>query len=76
TTVAGACPMSTPAYVLVLTPDEPTNREGPQPRRTAGATAAPAAGEAIRRLAPILHLRPAQPPEADLPGPLTVATRP
>jgi cell division protein FtsI (penicillin-binding protein 3) len=74
TTFAGAFPMSNPAYVLVLTLDEPTNREGPQPRRTAGATAAPAAGDAIRRLAPILHLRPALPPE--LPGPLTVATRP
>jgi cell division protein FtsI (penicillin-binding protein 3) len=32
---------------------------GPKPRRTAGVTAAPVAGEAIRRLAPLLGLRPA-----------------
>jgi cell division protein FtsI (penicillin-binding protein 3) len=56
---AGAFPMSDPAYVLVLTLDEPVDMTGPKPRRTAGVTAAPVAGEAIRRVAPLLGLRPA-----------------
>jgi cell division protein FtsI (penicillin-binding protein 3) len=60
-TFAAAFPMSNPEYVLVVTLDEPENREGPIARRTAGVTAAPVAGAAIRRIAPLLGLRPALP---------------
>ena len=45
--------------VLVLTLDEPSvSRAGGGESRTAGATAAPVAGELIRRVAPLLGLRP------------------
>jgi cell division protein FtsI (penicillin-binding protein 3) len=54
-------PMNDPAYVLAITLDEPEDRSGPEPRRGAGATAAPVTGDAIRRLAPLLGLRPALP---------------
>ncbi len=72
-TFAAAFPMSDPEYVLVLTLDEPENREGPVARRTAGVTAAPVAGAAIRRLAPLLGLRPALPPVAPPADGATVA---
>jgi cell division protein FtsI (penicillin-binding protein 3) len=70
-TFAAAFPMSNPEYVLVVTLDEPENREGPIARRTAGVTAAPVAGAAIRRIAPLLGLRPAPPPAPE--GAATVA---
>jgi cell division protein FtsI (penicillin-binding protein 3) len=57
-TFAAVFPASDPAYVLVLTLDEPVDRSGPVLRRTAGWTAAPVTGEAIARLAPLLGLRP------------------
>ena len=69
-TFAAAFPMSDPAYVLLVTLDEPVDRSGPRPRRTAGATVAPITGEAIRRLAPLLGLRPARPAT-----PVTLAAR-
>jgi cell division protein FtsI (penicillin-binding protein 3) len=72
-TFAAAFPMSDPEWVLVLTLDEPEDRSGPIPRRTAGWTAAPLAGEAIRRLAPLLGLRPALPPEPPAPETLLAA---
>ncbi|TVQ53946.1 MAG: penicillin-binding protein 2 [Rhodobacteraceae bacterium] len=77
-TFAAAFPMSDPEWVLVLTLDEPEDRSGPVPRRTAGWTAAPVTGEAIRRLAPLLGLRPALPPDPE-PAPTAdalVAARP
>lgn len=75
-TFAGAFPMSDPRYVLIVTLDEPTDRSGPKPRRTAGATAAPTAGAAIRRIAPILGLRPALPePEPQPAAALAAAAR-
>ncbi|MEO0999576.1 MAG: penicillin-binding protein 2 [Pseudomonadota bacterium] len=57
-TFAGIFPASDPDYVLVVTLDEPTDRSGREPRRTAGWTAVPAAAEAIRRVAPLLGMRP------------------
>jgi cell division protein FtsI (penicillin-binding protein 3) len=57
-TFASAFPMSDPKYVLIVTLDEPSENSGKKPRRTAGWTAVPVAAEMIRRLAPLLGLRP------------------
>jgi cell division protein FtsI (penicillin-binding protein 3) len=57
-TFASMFPASDPKYVLVVTLDEPVETSGPTPRRTAGWTAVPVAGEIIRRAAPLLGLRP------------------
>ncbi|EPX86563.1 Cell division protein FtsI/penicillin-binding protein 2 [Rubellimicrobium thermophilum DSM 16684] len=57
-TFAGVFPASDPRYVVVVSLDEPVETSGPEPRRTAGWTAAPVAGELIRRAAPLLGLRP------------------
>ncbi|KFE34491.1 peptidoglycan synthetase FtsI [Thioclava atlantica] len=57
-TFAGVFPVTDPQYVLVLTLDEPTDTSGNEPRRTAGWTAVPVAAETIRRVAPLLGLRP------------------
>jgi cell division protein FtsI (penicillin-binding protein 3) len=43
---------------LIVTLDEPEDRTGVEPRRTAGATAVPVAAEIIRRVAPLLGLAP------------------
>jgi len=57
-TFAGVFPADNPAYVLVVTLDEPEETSGTEPRRTAGWTAVPVAAEIIRRVAPLLGLRP------------------
>ena len=57
-TFASAFPANDPAYVLIVTLDEPVETTGPRPRRTAGWTAVPVAAEIIRRTAPLLGLRP------------------
>ncbi len=57
-TFATAFPASDPQYVLVVTLDEPSENSGEEPRRTAGWTAVPVAAEMIRRVAPLLGLRP------------------
>lgn len=57
-TFAGLFPASDPAYVIVVTLDEPVETSGTVPRRTAGWTAVPVAAEMIRRTAPLLGLRP------------------
>lgn len=73
-TFAAVFPVSDPEYVLVLSLDEPEDRSTSITRRTAGWTAAPTAGAAIARLAPLLGLRPKLPqPEPALPAPLAVA---
>ena len=41
-----------------MTLDEPVETAGLKPRRTAGYTAVPVAGEIIRRVGPLLGLRP------------------
>lgn len=57
-TFAGVFPSHDPKYVLVVTLDEAVDTTGPEPRRTAGWTAVPTAAEIIRRVAPLLGLRP------------------
>ncbi len=57
-TFAAAFPMTDPKYVLIVTLDEPSENSGPKPRRTAGWTAVPVAAEMVRRMAPLLGLRP------------------
>lgn len=57
-TFASTFPASDPKYVLILTLDEPVETTGPKPRRTAGWTAVPVAAEVVRRVAPLLGLRP------------------
>ncbi|RMH48078.1 MAG: penicillin-binding protein 2 [Alphaproteobacteria bacterium] len=57
-TFAGAFPASDPKYVVVVTLDEPVETSGPKPRRTAGWTAVPVAAEIVRRIAPLLGVRP------------------
>ena len=58
TTFASVFPASEPKYVLVVTLDEPEDRMGAEPRRTAGWTAVPVAAEIIRRVAPLMGLAP------------------
>jgi len=65
TTFASVFPADDPEYVLVVTLDEPEDRSGPDPRRTAGWTAVPVAAEIIRRTAPLLGLRPEIAPNPD-----------
>ncbi|MGR3289926.1 MAG: peptidoglycan D,D-transpeptidase FtsI family protein, partial [Paracoccaceae bacterium] len=57
-TFASVFPADNPRYVLVVTLDEPVETSGTKPRRTAGWTAVPIAAEMIRRMAPLLGLRP------------------
>ncbi|MCI2397986.1 penicillin-binding protein 2 [Aliiroseovarius subalbicans] len=57
-TFASVFPANNPKYVLVVTLDEPVETSGPKPRRTAGWTAVPVAAEIIRRVAPLMGLKP------------------
>jgi cell division protein FtsI (penicillin-binding protein 3) len=57
-TFAAVFPANDPQYVLTVTLDEPVETSGSKPRRTAGWTAVPVAAEVIRRVAPLLGLRP------------------
>ena len=47
-----------------MTLDEPVETSGDKPRRTAGWTAVPVGAEIIRRIAPLLGLRPTVEPKA------------
>lgn len=57
-TFACVFPASDPKYVLVVTFDEPQDTAGVESRGTAGWTAVPVAAEIIRRVAPLMGLRP------------------
>ena len=57
-TFASFFPSTDPKYVLIVTLDEPEDRAGSEPRRTAGWTAVPVGAEVIRRVAPLLGLAP------------------
>jgi cell division protein FtsI (penicillin-binding protein 3) len=57
-TFAATFPAHDPKYVLIVTLDEAVETSGTEPRRTAGWTAVPVAAEVIRRVAPLLGLRP------------------
>lgn len=61
-TFASIFPAHDPRYVLIVTLDEPVDTTGSEPRRTAGWTAVPVAAEMIRRIAPLLGLRPSVEP--------------
>lgn len=63
-TFASIFPAHDPRYVLIVTLDEPVDTTGDKPRRTAGWTAVPVAAEMIRRVAPLLGLRPTVEPVA------------
>jgi cell division protein FtsI (penicillin-binding protein 3) len=58
TTFATIFPAHAPRYALIVTLDEPEDISGDEPRRTAGWTAVPVAAEMVRRVAPLLGLRP------------------
>jgi cell division protein FtsI (penicillin-binding protein 3) len=64
-TFASMFPASDPRFVLIVTLDEPVNTMTSEPRRTAGWTAVPVAAEMIRRVAPLLGLRPKVEPVAE-----------
>jgi len=57
-TFASVFPAHDPEYVMIVTLDEPSETSGSEPRRTAGWTAVPVGAEIIRRVAPMLGLRP------------------
>ncbi len=57
-TFASVFPASNPQYVLVLSLDEPSSIGAGGESRTAGTTSVPVAAEVIRRVAPLLGLRP------------------
>jgi cell division protein FtsI (penicillin-binding protein 3) len=57
-TFASVFPANDPQYVLVVTLDEPSISVLGETRRTAGWTAVPVAAEVIRRVAPLLGMRP------------------
>jgi cell division protein FtsI (penicillin-binding protein 3) len=57
-TFASVFPASDPRYVVLVTLDEPIDTSGPKPKRTAGWTAVPVTAEIIRRVAPIMGIRP------------------
>ncbi|MGL6211088.1 MAG: penicillin-binding protein 2, partial [Paracoccaceae bacterium] len=60
-TFASVFPANDPAYVLIVSLDEPTVA---RPHHTAGWTAVPVAAEIVRRTAPLLGLRPQVDPAA------------
>jgi cell division protein FtsI (penicillin-binding protein 3) len=63
-TFASIFPSSNPRYVLVVTLDEPSVIAHGEERRTAGWTATPVAAEMVKRIAPLLGLRPqVEPPQ-------------
>ncbi|WP_102226182.1 peptidoglycan D,D-transpeptidase FtsI family protein [Acidimangrovimonas sediminis] len=55
---ASVFPARDPKYVLVVTLDEPSDGTGKDAKRTAGWTAVPVAAEIVRRVAPLLGMRP------------------
>jgi cell division protein FtsI (penicillin-binding protein 3) len=71
-TFASVFPASNPQYVLIVTLDEPLDTAGSEPRRTAGWTAVPVAAEIIRRVAPLMGVRPKLEPV--LPDAVTAAS--
>ncbi len=67
-TFAAFFPADAPKYVLVIALDEPTSVINNTSFRTAGLTAAPVVGHAIRRIAPVLGMRPEQQDVAEAPA--------
>ncbi|MCU0906324.1 MAG: penicillin-binding protein 2 [Rhodobacteraceae bacterium] len=67
-TFAGVFPAHDPRYVFIVSLDEPEETTGVEPRRTAGWTVAPVAGELVRQVAPLLGVRPSFEPGAIAPA--------
>jgi cell division protein FtsI (penicillin-binding protein 3) len=55
-TFATAVPAKNPEYIVVVTFDEPVDHTLGRAKRTAGWTAVPITGEAIRRIGPLLDI--------------------
>jgi cell division protein FtsI (penicillin-binding protein 3) len=72
-TFAAFFPASAPKYVLVIALDEPTAVINDTAFRTAGLTAAPVVAHAIRRIAPVMAMRPEPEPEEGAPLLYTLA---
>ncbi len=72
-TFAAVFPSSAPRYVVVVMMDEASDNAWGKPRRTAGWTAVPVTAEVIRRVAPLLGVRPVIEPPVD--GALTLSSR-
>ncbi len=72
-TFAAFFPSSAPKYVLVVLLDEPSSVINKTSFRTAGLTAAPVLAHAIRRLTPIMAMRPAGSPDDGAPQLYTLA---
>lgn len=72
-TFASVFPASDPRFVMVIALDEPTARINGSGFRTAGLTAAPVFAEALRRIAPIMGLRPDMTPDGETPFLYTMA---
>lgn len=66
-TFASFFPADDPKYVLVICLDEPTTVINHTAFRTAGLTAAPVLAHAIRRIAPVIGMRPEEPSRAEAP---------
>ncbi|MGB3408753.1 MAG: penicillin-binding protein 2 [Jannaschia sp.] len=64
-TFASVFPAQDPKYVLVVSLDEPEIRAAGEDRRTAGWTAVPVSSEIVRRVGPLLGLRPDFNPDRD-----------
>ncbi len=73
-TFAAVFPSSDPKYALVVSLDEPVDRSGRYPVRTAGRTAVPVAAEMIARVAPILGLRPVETPAGAPPAAIRIGS--
>lgn len=71
-TFASVFPMDDPKYVLVVSLDESEERSGDEPRRTAGWTAVPVGAEIIRRIAPLMGMRPEYFDDRVMPNALTL----
>ncbi len=72
-TFAAFFPSSAPKYVLVVLLDEPSSVINKTSFRTAGLTAAPVLAHAIRRLTPIMGMRPVPSPDDGAPQLYTLA---
>ncbi|MFO1210872.1 MAG: penicillin-binding protein 2 [Amaricoccus sp.] len=72
-TFASFFPADKPQWVLVVLLDEPTAVINKTDFRTAGLTAAPVLAHAIRRLAPIIGMRPENAPQDGAPALYTLA---
>jgi len=64
-TFAGAFPIHDPRYVFVVTMDEPQIFIAGRNRRTAGWTVVPVVAQMVRRVAPMLGLRPQDPADIE-----------